>query len=212
LVVFDFDGTLASSTWAGLCRAYQKVIEKVCKKDPRIFFRNTREFRLWHSHDWEYNHQRTGLLPEREEEAKKIFYEVYDKKCVQIFPWVADLISRLGNQYRFAILTNRFGRKVAQLLGDLARKFAVIIGEEDMGRRLKPDPEGLWMILEKLRVDPENAIMIGDVKNDILTGQNANAKTGFVVWGFGELKDVKPLKPTFIFRKPEELYLKLAVG
>lgn len=211
LIVFDFDGTLANSTWGGLCRAYQAMIEKVCKKDPRIFFKNVEEFKRWHSHDWAYNHDRIGLLPEMEKEAKEIFYEIYDK-YVWIYPWVADLTRKLEDRYRFAILTNRSGRSAEKLLDGLAEKFIVIIGEEDMDGRLKPDPEGLWMILEQLRVSPENAIMIGDVKNDILAGQNAGAKTGFVRWGFGKLRDVRSLKPNFIFRKPEELLLKLDIN
>ncbi|PIQ73926.1 MAG: hypothetical protein CO002_03095 [Candidatus Portnoybacteria bacterium CG_4_8_14_3_um_filter_44_10] len=204
LIVFDFDGTLVTTPWKGLCRAYQEIIEKVCKKDPRTFFKNTGEFKRWYSHDLVYNHQRIGLLPEMEEEGKGIFYEIYDP-FVDIYPVIPEVLNRLGENYQLAILTNRSRQSTVKLLGELAQKFAVIVGEEDVRGRLKPDPDGLWMILEQTGINPENALMVGDVKNDILTGQNVGAKTGFVTWGFGSLKDAKLLKPNFIFRKPEEL-------
>ncbi|MBI4812044.1 HAD family hydrolase [Candidatus Falkowbacteria bacterium] len=208
LVVFDFDGTLANAPWKGLLQAYQEIIKKVCRKDPQTFFKNVSEFKRWHSHDWPYNHQRIGLLAETEEEAKKIFYAIYDS-YVYVYPSIVEIIQSLRTQYRLAILTNRSRRSTVKILDDLAREFAVIVGEEDMQKRLKPDPEGLWMILEQTGINPENALMVGDVKNDILAGQNAGVKTGFVTWGFGNLKAVKPLKPNFIFREHDELWFKL---
>ncbi len=211
LVVFDFDGTLAHAPWKGLFRAYQAVIEKVCKKDPQTFFKNVSEFKRWHSHDWAFNHQRIGLLAEMEEEAKEIFYEIYDPH-VYIYPMVPEILRKLGAKYQLAILTNRSRHSTVKLLDDLVHEFAVIIGEEDVRGKLKPDPESLWMILEQLRINPQNAIMIGDVKNDILAGQNAGTKTGFVTWGFGKLKEVRPLKPDFVFKKVGDLWLKLANG
>lgn len=208
LVVFDFDGTLTNASWQGLFRAYWKIIEKVCKKDPRTFFKNINEFKHWHSPNWSYNHQRIGLLPEMEEEAKKIFYEIYDAHA-WIYPWVTKIITELKDSGQLAILTNRSGRSAAKILGDLSQCFVKIIGEEDTRGKLKPDPEGLWMILEQLRVEPQNALMVGDVKNDILAGQNAGTQTGFVTWGFGRVKEVESLNPTFIFRNHKELLLKL---
>lgn len=209
LVVFDFDGTLANAPWKGLFRAYQKIIEKVCKKDPQTFFKNVSEFKRWLSHDWSYNHQRIGLLPEMEEEAKEIFCEIYDP-YVYVYPTVPEILRKLGVKYQLAILTNRSRRSAVKLLGNLAREFAVIVGEEDLQKGLKPDPEGLWMILEQTGINPENALMIGDVRNDVLTGKNAGTKTGFVTWGVGKLKEARPLKPDFVFRKIGELWPRLA--
>ena len=58
----------------------------------------------------------------------------------------------------------------------------------------KPRPEPLWMICEKFRVLPANALMVGDYKFDILAGRNAGTRTALLTNGKvpSYLKEVEP--------------------
>jgi len=52
----------------------------------------------------------------------------------------------------------------------------------------KPHPEGIDIILEKLNIEPHEAIMVGDTVVDILVGKNAGLKkTIGVSHGFGNI-------------------------
>ena len=59
------------------------------------------------------------------------------------------------------------------------------MGREDL-RNWKPDPEGLVKIKNYFGVKEEEMIFIGDLENDLLTGQNAGIESFLV----GEIIDI----------------------
>jgi pyrophosphatase PpaX len=65
----------------------------------------------------------------------------------------------------------------------LLQYFDVIITGEDI-LHPKPHPEPLLKALQKLVVEPEKSIMIGDTEADILAGKNAGIRTVGVSYGF----------------------------
>lgn len=48
-------------------------------------------------------------------------------------------------------------------------------------------------------MDPAQAIMIGDSRNDILAGQNANMDTLGLSYGYNYGQDIRELNPTETF-------------
>lgn len=78
-----------------------------------------------------------------------------------------------------------------------------VVGREDTQKH-KPDPEPLFLALDKLGVNPKDAWMVGDAEPDILAGKNAGVKTVGVTYGFGG-KDIAKLEPDYLIDNIENL-------
>ena len=52
----------------------------------------------------------------------------------------------------------------------------------DHVKKVKPDPEPIYLALEQLDSKPEEAMMVGDNFHDVLAGKNAGTKTVGVAW------------------------------
>jgi phosphoglycolate phosphatase-like HAD superfamily hydrolase len=64
----------------------------------------------------------------------------------------------------------------------LAGLFPVVIGVDDV-QETKPHPEGILMALERIGVQPENALMIGDTVTDIQAAKAAGCWSCLATWG-----------------------------
>jgi phosphoglycolate phosphatase-like HAD superfamily hydrolase len=87
---------------------------------------------------------------------------------------------------------------------DLDRFFEVIMGGQP-SLPLKPDPQVLQNILERLSVPPARAVMIGDGENDVLVGRAAGVITCAVTYGFRPAEKLLALQPDFVAHAPENL-------
>lgn len=56
---------------------------------------------------------------------------------------------------------------------------------------IKPDPKGLFMLLEEFSCKPEECIYVGDTGTDVATGKAAGAFTVGVLWGFRKAPELK---------------------
>jgi phosphoglycolate phosphatase-like HAD superfamily hydrolase len=59
---------------------------------------------------------------------------------------------------------------------EILDKFDFIVGREDV-RRWKPEPEGLIVIKNHYGIENDEMLYIGDMKKDMLTGDNAGVDT-----------------------------------
>ena len=75
-------------------------------------------------------------------------------------------------------------------LANIYEKIDFIVGREDV-RKLKPDPQGLLKIKEHFGVKKEEMVFIGDLDNDLLTGQNAGIDSFLVDELIELVKDLK---------------------
>ena len=76
----------------------------------------------------------------------------------------------------------------------------------------KPEPDMIYLALEKTGYQKDDALMIGDrLYTDIASGVNAGIDTLFVLSGEGTLKDLEdsPEKPTHVMKNIRELYEEL---
>ncbi|HSE29055.1 MAG TPA: HAD family hydrolase [Candidatus Saccharimonadales bacterium] len=55
----------------------------------------------------------------------------------------------------------------------------------------KPHPEGLFLAMQELGVNPENTVMVGDTTADICAGRAAGVMTIGVTHGFGKMADLQ---------------------
>ncbi len=138
-------------------------------------------------------------------EISRIFYGIYDKE-VFLFPWVERVLDELHKKkHKFAVLTNRNRGIAGKFLEPIYKYFSKVVGAEDV-KKLKPDPEGLNLILKTLEIPPSDALMIGDMSADIQAGKAAGTRTGAVSWGLGRPEDFLE-KPDIFFENYKELLL-----
>ncbi len=144
------------------------------------------------------------LTVEEADHAEQVFFEAYNNisgsKTVA-YPYVDSGLKKLKDAgYTLALVTNkpiRFVPKILQSFGwqDL---FAEVLGGDSLAVK-KPDPAPLLHVCDALDVTPAQAVMIGDSRNDILAGQNANMDTLGLSYGYNYGQDIRELNPTAAF-------------
>jgi phosphoglycolate phosphatase len=101
------------------------------------------------------------------------------------YPGVVEALDKLRTQ-KLAVLSNKpvsFSREMLTRLG-LAPYFTFVYGGDSFLRQ-KPDPMGVYRMMEDLEVSAVQALMVGDSDTDVLTGRNAGVWTCGVTYGFG---------------------------
>ena len=106
---------------------------------------------------------------------------------------------------KLAVVTNKPQIFAVPLLGymGIAKYFDFILGGEVLEVR-KPNPEPLYYVLDKLNVDKDSAVMVGDSDNDIIAGNNAKMSTVFFTYGYNR-KAISELNFDYKFDKFSEL-------
>jgi HAD superfamily hydrolase (TIGR01509 family) len=202
LIIFDFDGVLYKADWKGLFEAYKAVI-KSQGKNYKDFFKNLNEFRKWWSPDWHKNNRKLAIKEEDIDNAHRIFYEI-SNSYTYLFPWVGEVLRELRHRHQLALVTNRHRENTEKILGSLRGHFSFIVGGEDV-KKLKPNPEGIRIILKEIYVDPDETLIIGDMPEDISAGRAAGIKTGAVKWGLGDWDELLAYLPDYAFEEYEHL-------
>jgi HAD superfamily hydrolase (TIGR01509 family) len=103
---------------------------------------------------------------------------------IELFPGAEEVVRRTKNDYKFKVglVTNTPRENVRKILGhfQLANHFDVVMTGDDV-KRGKPDPEIVIKACERLKVQPERAVLVGDTKADFQAGKAA----GCFVIGMG---------------------------
>ncbi len=140
--------------------------------------------------------------------AMELFYTHYGAHLSDhsaLYPGVLETLTHFSN-IKKVVLTNkpqRFTTPLLEQLG-LSEYFEFAIGS-GVGIPLKPAPDGILSILEKTRVSPEMAIIIGDSSTDILAGKAAGIHTCAAAYGYRPPASLSALKPDFLIDKILEL-------
>ena len=208
LLIFDFDGTLIDSV-PDLADATNAMLTTLGKDTYPI-----ETIRNWIGNGSRLLVERAlvgkvevadgELTGEEADHAEQIFFEAYKNlsgsKTVA-YPDVDDGLKKLhAAGYTLALVTNkpiRFVPKILQSFGwqDL---FSEVMGGDSLAVK-KPDPAPLLHVCETLNISVEQAVMIGDSRNDMLAGQNANMDTLGLSYGYNYGQDIRELNPTEAF-------------
>ena len=208
LLIFDFDGTLIDSV-PDLGDATNAMLTTLGKETYPIS-----TIRNWVGNGSKVLVERAlvgkievlegELTVEETDHAEQVFFDAYKNlsgsKTVA-YPDVDSGLKKLKSAgFTLALVTNkpiRFVPKILQSFGwqDL---FSEVLGGDSLPLK-KPNPAPLLHVCEALNVTPEQAVMIGDSRNDILAGQNANMDTLGLSYGYNYGQDIRELNPTEAF-------------
>jgi len=129
------------------------------------------------------------------------FYFHYDQLHVQgesdarPYPGVAEGLRSLhGLGLKLAVVTNKQRHFAVALLDrlNLSQWIEVVVGGDTCERR-KPDPQPLNFACNALHVDPLQALMVGDSRNDVLAARGAGLPVVCVPYGYNEGSDPREL-------------------
>ena len=123
-----------------------------------------------------------------------------------IFEGIDVLISDLSKKVKLAILTNNkstYAEDVLEKL-NLRKYFETIIGFNDV-TEVKPNPEGIQKILSMWKMEPSEAIFIGDMTTDILAGKAAKVKMICVASGLAQKETLMENNPDILAENTQEL-------
>ena len=208
LLIFDFDGTLIDSV-PDLADATNTMLTTLGKdtypiETIRNWIGNGSRLLVERALVGKVEVAEGELMVEEADHAEQIFFEAYKNlsgsKTVA-YPDVDDGLKKLhAAGYTLALVTNkpiRFVPKILQSFGwqDL---FSEVMGGDSLAVK-KPDPAPLLHVCETLNVSVEQAVMIGDSRNDMLAGQNANMDTLGLSYGYNYGQDIRELNPTEAF-------------
>ncbi len=200
LIIFDCDGVLFNSKDANI-KYYSKIIS-LFDREP-----------ITHD-EIEYIHCHTAvesikylfrnkpeLINLALEKALTIDYGDF-LEYLKIEPGWQDLILAYRPPIKTAISTNR-STTMPRLIDifELDKWFDIIVSALDV-RNPKPDPEGVFLILDKLNISKEKAIYIGDSKVDeeiaksagikFISYKNSSLNADLYIDSFYQLKDKIP--------------------
>jgi HAD superfamily hydrolase (TIGR01509 family) len=122
-----------------------------------------------------------------------------------------DSLKNMG--FKLALVTSaskKTKRKLEREFPDIHDKFDIIVTRSDV-KFTKPSPDQLNAALLYLKVERQNAIMIGDFVSDVLAGKSAGVKTVAVLGEFPELSRpiLESANPDLIINNITELPLYL---
>jgi pyrophosphatase PpaX len=155
--------------------------------------------------------------PDRVEEMV-LEYRTYNianhDALVKEFVGVMETIETLKKKgYKLAIVTTKredVAFKGLRLM-KLDSYFDVMIAYDHV-KKVKPDPEPIFLALEKLGSKPEEALMVGDNFHDVLAGKNAGTKTAGVAWSIKGREYLAKYEPDFMLENMTDLLSILGEG
>jgi len=128
---------------------------------------------------------------ERPPDAIDRFVKIYDEQLLvhtRPYEGIEAVLDVLGSASRLAVLTNKPRQPTLRILAGLglSRHFdedAIVAGDGPLPR--KPDPAGLRLLASRARVEPGEALLVGDSAIDWQTALNAGASVCIARYGFG---------------------------
>lgn len=131
------------------------------------------------------------MTPERAAECTACYRRIFDTVNAEIgvplFTGVADTLRQLHSRgLTLTIATSRSNRSATQFIRGFGLDDIIqyIIAAEDVSHA-KPNPEPVLATLRHYGMEPDEAVVVGDTRFDILMGRNAGTATVGVTYGNG---------------------------
>ena len=206
--IFDLDGTVANTIYsikyfannalkkAGLPEIDTETYKIIVGDGAKVLIK-----RMLHT---------VGADPQYFNEVSREYNSKYDNDFLYLtepYEGIIDMLKELKNLgIKTAILSNKPHITAAKVSEALFPEGLIDIcyGGRD-GIALKPDPQGVFEIIDELGVKKEECLYIGDTDTDMKTGKGANLYTVGVLWGFRKEPELLENGADAIISHPSEL-------
>ena len=184
-IFFDLDGTLVDSS-IGIHNAFSSTFKELGAPCP-----DAKTIRSFMGPPLESSFE--TCLPK-----EKGIYEA------QLFPHIVDLLEKLSSNYPLYITTTKNTPTAQEMTKNLGihHFFEGIYGSSP---ETPHKADVIRHTLKTHQLAPEQVIIIGDTKFDMIGAQETGLKKLAVTWGFGENADLLIYQPDFIAHAPLEV-------
>ena len=201
LVMFDLDGTLVDSVpdltaavdsmlWQlGRAPAGIERVRDWVGNGSRVLVRRALAGTLEHS----------GVADNEAEAALALFLQAYagSHALTSVYPGVPECLDWLAaHGIPLAIVTNKPAQFVAPLLEekDLGGYFRWLVGGDTLPQQ-KPDPAALFWVMDKAGVAPDQALFVGDSRNDVRAARAAGVRCVALSYGYNHGRPIAEEAP-----------------
>ena len=206
--IFDLDGTIIN-TIESLAYTVSVTMEElgygpIDEEHTKVFvgdgYKKLIERSLLYWGDIELKHYERALEIYNRNFAQYCLYKISPYKGMKEF------LQLLKNRkIKLAVVTNKAYDRAVECVERVYGKnfFDAILGD-GMGYPCKPDPAGVFSIMNQLGVKPEECLYFGDTNTDMETGKNAGLDTVGVTWGFRTREELEHFAPKYVIDSPKE--------
>ncbi|MBN2823861.1 MAG: phosphoglycolate phosphatase [Campylobacterales bacterium] len=206
VIIFDLDGTLIDSV-PDLALSVNKMLQEL----GRVSFSED-TIRYWVGNGASVLVKRALLGKVETDEdvdaalfdkALAIFLDYYAhhlSDTTQLYPDVETTLHKLQDQgYILTIVTNKPFAFVEPILKGLniAHLFELWLGGDSLEVK-KPDPTPLLHVCQTFNISPNEALMVGDSKNDIVAANRAKIESIGVTYGYNYGEPIESYEPSAV--------------
>ena len=135
------------------------------------------------------------------------FYVSNQLNKTKPYKHVVETLKKIKEQgIKIAILSNKVEENTLVIVNHLFPKdlFDCIVGQRK-NVPLKPDPTSLKGLIEKLNVDKDEVLYVGDSDTDMKTADNLKVKKIAVTYGYRDYMVLKEYHPDYVINDFEEI-------
>jgi phosphoglycolate phosphatase len=214
-VAFDLDGTLIDSA-PGLAYAvdsalYALELPQAGEERVITWIGNGADVLMERALAWALTEK---SRPQADDELRAMMRRLFDRYYAQaaqegsfLFPGVVETLSALKqSDIALALVTNKptaFVMPILTALG-ISDFFRVIIGGDDVEHK-KPHPEAVLKVMQKLHLQPDALLFVGDSRNDILAARAAGCRSVGLTYGYNYGEAIALSKPDYVYDRLQEI-------
>jgi HAD superfamily hydrolase (TIGR01509 family) len=198
-VLFDWDGTLIDSYHAD-SQAYLGMFREL-GLDWGL-----KELELHYSPDWYAVYRAAGIPKEQWDRADALWRTHYAKHPSELVPGARRVLKQLARRHVLGLVTSGDRERVTRQLRAFAltRTFRARVCGGDMVEK-KPDPAPLRTALQKMKLEPDVCVYVGDTPEDLQMARAAGMRAVAVLGPFPTEKRLRAEKPEFLLEKLQDL-------
>jgi len=147
-------------------------------------------------------------------EAFSAQYDAHKEDNTAPYAGIPELIDALSAEgVRMAVFSNKADAFCGKIIEHYFGKgrFAAVLGSRP-GVPTKPDPAGLYDLMQMIGAEPKTTLFVGDSDVDILTGHNAGLPAMGVLWGFRGESELRAAGADALAEKPEDILKYVKTG
>ena len=203
-IFFDLDGTLVDSS-IGIHNGFTYTFEQLGVPSP-----DAKTIRSFMGPPLETSF--SSCLPANQIELAIQLYRSYYKEKgmyeAQLFPQIKDLLTELAEHYPVYITTTKNTPTAVHMTSNFGidHFFDGIHGSSPQALH-KADV--IRQALTAHNLAPENVVIVGDTKYDMIGAQETGIKKLAVTWGFGDVEDLMTYQPDWVAHQPTDILRQL---
>ena len=207
--LFDFEGTLVTFEW-NLTKGISIILNEIelIGYSMNLFDGSPSYVDI---------HKVASVISEQDDESTimNVIAEVHDQFDAdalsrwKLYKDAKQTLNKLKNNGKLLGLVTNVGSKAinsAIKKLELDDIFEIVITRNHVSR-LKPDPVGLLMAANSLKIDPDSILFTGDSYDDLGAAKAANMKSCYLSGGQDKINADDGIQPDFIINRLKELII-----